>query len=150
MAYNSRFAVAIHTLSLLDSTEGRITSELIAGSVNTNPVVIRRMISLLTKAGILRTQPGVAGAQLTRPSSEITLLDVYRAVQNDSRDDLFAIHENPNPNCDIGRNIQQELEQVFARAQRAMEGELEQITLRQVTTDLQQMEELRQTISQQG
>ncbi|GGJ14833.1 Rrf2 family transcriptional regulator [Paenibacillus hunanensis] len=150
MAYNSRFAVAIHTLSLLDSTEGRITSELIAGSVNTNPVVIRRMISLLTKAGILRTQPGVAGAQLTRPSSEITLLDVYRAVQNDSRDDLFAIHENPNPNCDIGRNIQQELEQVFARAQRAMEGELEQITLRQVTTDLQQMEEIRQTISQQG
>ncbi|MCL9660836.1 Rrf2 family transcriptional regulator [Paenibacillus hunanensis] len=150
MAYNSRFAVAIHTLSLLDSTEGRITSELIAGSVNTNPVVIRRMISLLTKAGILRTQPGVAGAQLTRPSSEITLLDVYRAVQNDSRDDLFAIHENPNPNCDIGRNIQQELEQVFARAQRAMEGELEQITLRQVTTDLQQMEEIRQTISRQG
>lgn len=150
MAYNSRFAVAIHTLSLLDSTEGRITSELIAGSVNTNPVVIRRMISLLTKAGILRTQPGVAGAQLTRPSSEITLLDIYRAVQNDSRDDLFAIHENPNPNCDIGRNIQQELEQVFARAQRAMEGELEQITLRQVTTDLQQMEEIRQTISQQG
>lgn len=150
MAYNSRFAVAIHTLSLLDSTEGRITSELIAGSVNTNPVVIRRMISLLTKAGILRTQPGVAGAQLTRSSSEITLLDVYRAVQNDSRDDLFAIHENPNPNCDIGRNIQQELEQVFARAQRAMEGELEQITLRQVTTDLQQMEEIRQTISQQG
>ncbi|MFD1884645.1 Rrf2 family transcriptional regulator [Paenibacillus wenxiniae] len=150
MAYNSRFAVAIHTLSLLDSTEGRITSELIAGSVNTNPVVIRRMISLLTKAGILRTQPGVAGAQLTRPAGEITLLDVYRAVQNDSRDDLFAIHENPNPNCDIGRNIQQELEQVFARAQRAMEGELEQITLRQVTTDLQQMEEIRQTISQQG
>jgi DNA-binding IscR family transcriptional regulator len=150
MAYNSRFAVAIHTLSLLDSTEGRITSELIAGSVNTNPVVIRRMISLLTKAGILRTQPGVAGAQLTRPASEITLLDVYRAVQNDSRDDLFAIHDNPNPNCDIGRNIQQELEQVFARAQRAMEGELQQITLRQVTTDLQQMEEIRQTISQQG
>ncbi len=144
MAYNSRFAVAIHTLSLLDSTEGRITSELIAGSVNTNPVVIRRMISLLTKAGILRTQPGVAGAQLTRPASEITLLDVYRAVQNDSRDDLFAIHDNPNPNCDIGRNIQQELEQVFARAQRAMEGELQQITLRQVTTDLQQMEEIRQ------
>ncbi|WP_322907630.1 Rrf2 family transcriptional regulator [Paenibacillus campi] len=150
MAYNSRFAVAIHTLSLLDSTEGRITSELIAGSVNTNPVVIRRMISLLTKAGILRTQPGVAGAQLTRCASEITLLDVYRAVQNDSRDDLFAIHENPNPNCDIGRNIQQELEQVFARAQRAMESELEQITLQQVTTDLQQLEQIRQAIHQQG
>ncbi len=150
MAYNSRFAVAIHTLSLLDSTEGRITSEMIAGSVNTNPVVIRRMISQLTKAGILRTQPGVAGAQLTRPAGEITLLDVYRSVQNDNHDDLFAIHENPNLNCDIGRNIQAELEKVFARAQRAMEGELEQITLRQVTTDLQQMEEIRQAISQQG
>ncbi|WP_411348841.1 Rrf2 family transcriptional regulator [Paenibacillus sp. WLX2291] len=150
MAYNSRFAVAIHTLSLLDSTEGRITSEMIAGSVNTNPVVIRRMISLLTKAGILRTQPGVAGAQLTRPAGEITLLHIYRAVQSENRDELFAIHDTPNLNCDIGRNIQQELEQVFARAQRAMEHELEQITLRQVTTDLQQMEEVRQAIGQQN
>lgn len=146
MAYNSRFAVAIHTLSLLDSTEGRITSEMIAGSVNTNPVVIRRMISQLTKSGLLRTQPGVAGAQLTRPAGEITLLDIYRATQNDTRDELFAIHDNPNPNCDVGRNIQRELEQVFARAQRAMEHELEQITLRQITTDLQQMEEVRQAI----
>lgn len=143
MAYNSRFAVAIHTLSLLDSSEGRITSELIAGSVNTNPVVIRRMISLLTKAGILRTQPGVAGAQLTRPSSEITLLDVYRAVH---QDDLFAIHDNPNLNCDVGRNIQEELTKVFARAQQVMEQELGQITLHQITMDLQQMEEVRQSI----
>lgn len=146
MAYNSRFAVAIHTLSLLDASDGHITSEWIAASVNTNPVVIRRMISQLAKAGIVRTQPGVAGAQMTRPAAEITLLDIYRAAQNDAKDELFAIHENPNPNCDIGRNIQAELETVFQRAQKAMEHELEQITLKQVTTDLQEMEQVRQAI----
>lgn len=146
MAYNSRFAVAIHTLSLLDASDGHITSEWIAASVNTNPVVIRRMISQLAKAGILRTQPGVAGAQMTRPATDITLLDIYRAAQNDAKDELFAIHEHPNPNCDIGRNIQAELEKVFHRAQKAMEDELEKITLQQVTTDLQEMEQVRQAI----
>lgn len=146
MAYNSRFAVAIHTLSLLDASDGHITSEWIAASVNTNPVVIRRMISQLAKAGIVRTQPGVAGAQMTRPATEITLLDIYHAAQNDAKDELFAIHEHPNPNCDIGRNIQAELERVFHRAQKAMEDELEKITLQQVTTDLQEMEQVRQAI----
>ncbi|ODP26394.1 putative HTH-type transcriptional regulator YwnA [Paenibacillus nuruki] len=146
MAYNSRFAVAIHTLSLLDASDGHITSEWIAASVNTNPVVIRRMISQLAKAEIVRTQPGVAGAQMTRPAAEITLLDIYRAAQNDAKDELFAIHEHPNPNCDIGRNIQAELERVFYRAQKAMEDELEKITLQQVTTDLQEMEQVRQAI----
>jgi DNA-binding IscR family transcriptional regulator len=134
---SSRFAVAVHILSLLDiNKEGRNTSEYIAGSVNTNPVVIRRTMSLLNKAGLIHSSPGVAGATLARPTNEITLLDIYRAVQAGVQDELFSIHDNPNPQCVVGKNIQSTLEQNFAKAQNAMEQELAGITLKQVTSDL--------------
>lgn len=134
---SNRFAVAIHILSLLETNKnGRTTSDMIAGSVNTNPVVIRRIMGLLSKAGLVTTSPGVAGAVITRPVSEITLLDIYRAVQGDKQDDLFAIHQKPNPNCDVGRNIQASLETAFNDAQLAMEQKLQGITLEQITNDI--------------
>ncbi|MDF2718835.1 MAG: Rrf2 family transcriptional regulator, partial [Paenibacillus sp.] len=87
MAINSRFAVGVHILSLLEiNKEGRNTSEYIAGSVNTNPVVVRRITGMLSKAGLVRTSPGVAGATLARPIEEITLYDVYKAVRDDDAD----------------------------------------------------------------
>jgi len=134
---SSRFSVAVHILTLLElHKSGRITSELIAGSVNTNPVVIRRMMSLLNKAGLIHSSPGVAGAILVRPLHEITLLDVYRAVQVGVQEELFAIHENPNPACIVGKNIQSTLETNFAKAQQAMEQELARVTLDQVANDI--------------
>ncbi|WP_433944445.1 Rrf2 family transcriptional regulator [Paenibacillus sp. SN-8-1] len=141
MAISSRFSVAVHILSLLDlEKEGRITSEFIAGSVNTNPVVIRRIMSMLSRAGLVMTSAGVAGARLARPLADITLLDVYRAVQVDISDELFSIHSNPNPECAVGRNIQSTLESSFTRAQNAMEQELSSITMEQVVSDLVQRE----------
>ncbi|BAU29923.1 BadM/Rrf2 family transcriptional regulator [Aneurinibacillus soli] len=120
---NSRFAVAIHILSLIAANPGKsVTSDYIAGSVNTNPVVIRRISSMLKKAGLLQARAGVAGAVLAKEIADISLLDVYRAVQ--AQDELFAIHESPNPNCPIGRNIQSTLEEAFLDAQKAMENEL--------------------------
>ena len=100
---SSKFSVAVHILSLIDLLEGKVTSELIAGSVNTNAVVIRRLMSLLGKAGIIESHPGVSGMKLVRPLSEITFLDVYRAIELPENNGLFSLHQNPNPNCDVGR-----------------------------------------------
>ncbi|MCS7459575.1 Rrf2 family transcriptional regulator [Paenibacillus doosanensis] len=139
MTISSRYAVAIHILSLLEiNKEERITSDFIAGSVNTNPVVIRRIIGMLGKAGLVITNPGVAGAQLARPIDRITLLDVYRAVQSDPEEELFALHDNPNPQCPVGRNIQGALEGTFAQAQKAMEEELRKVTLQQIVHQVSQ------------
>ena len=77
---NSRLAVAIHILSLI-STDERASSDMIAGSVNTNPVVVRRTISQL-KSGYSDIPGGYSGSQPEKDPSEITLLEVYRAVQN--------------------------------------------------------------------
>ncbi|MFX3633067.1 MAG: Rrf2 family transcriptional regulator [Candidatus Pristimantibacillus sp.] len=134
---SNRFAVAVHILSLLEiDKESRVTSELIAGSVNTNAVVIRRIMGMLNKAGLVITSPGVAGATLARPVDQITLLDIYRAVQSEGHEELFAIHEKPNPDCPVGKNIQYSLENAFTEAQLAMENKLASMTLQQVTTDI--------------
>ncbi|TMV50901.1 transcriptional regulator [Paenibacillus mesophilus] len=139
MAINSRFAVGVHILSLLEiNKEGRNTSEYIAGSVNTNPVVVRRITGMLSKAGLVRTSPGVAGATLARPIGEITLYDVYRAVRDDEADPLFAVHDKPNPDCTVGKNIQYALEKSFNQAQTAMENELAGVTLDRVIHDILQ------------
>ncbi|ATH93551.1 transcriptional regulator [Bacillus glycinifermentans] len=128
---NSRLAVAIHILSLIASNpREQVSSEVIAGSVNTNPVVIRRMISLLKKADILTSRPGVAGARLKRDPEDISLLDIYRAVQ--SQEELFAIHEKPNPDCPVGKRIQSTLDETFYSVQQAMENELASKSLKDI------------------
>ncbi|SFL47398.1 Rrf2 family transcriptional regulator [Salibacterium qingdaonense] len=125
---NSRLSVAIHILSLLAShPRDRLTSEYIAGSVQTNPVVIRRLTGMLRKAGIVTSSPGTAGAVLTKAPVEITLLDVYDAVF--AGEDLFSIHNTPNPDCQVGRNIQDTLDTHFERAEQAMKDELARQTL---------------------
>lgn len=140
MAISSKFSVAAHILSLIAAqSEERMTSETIAASVNTNPVVIRRIMGMLAKAGLVRTSPGVPGAALARELREITLLDVYRAVQTE-RTALFAMHENPNPACQVGRHIQGALDDVFSRAQNAMEAELAGVTMEQVHRAITQAE----------
>ena len=133
---NSRFSVAIHILSLVATTKDSniLTSDYIAGSVNTNPVVIRRISSLLKKAGLIQSSPGVAGYSLTKQPKEIQLLEVYRAIN--APEDLFAIHEHPNPDCPVGKRIEHTLEDVYADIQQAMENELKKKTLADLVEQL--------------
>lgn len=141
MTISSRFSVAIHILSLLEfNKEGVSTSEYISGSVNTNPVVIRRIMSMLNKAGLVEGRAGVAGTKLSRGLKDITLLDVYRAVHVVEEDGLFAVHDRPNPNCPVGRNIQASIEPIFSSAQKAMEKALEAVTLQDIVDDLSSLE----------
>ncbi|UTR13219.1 Rrf2 family transcriptional regulator [Salipaludibacillus sp. LMS25] len=132
---NTRLSVAIHILALIATQQGKaLSSDFIAGSVNTNPVVVRRLSSLLKKAGILTSKPGQPGAKLIKEPENISLLDVYKAVQ--THDDLFSIHEKPNPRCDIGSRIQVTLDTTFVRVQQAMEQELANQTLGDILNDL--------------
>lgn len=137
MNISTRFAVAIHILALLDmNKEGRNTSEWIAGSVGTNPVVIRRITSMLGKAGLIEVRPGIAGAKLARPAEEIRLLDIYSAVDAVGEGSLFAVHEHPNPECPVGQNIAGAIIPVFGMAQQAMENVLRQVTLAQISSQI--------------
>jgi Rrf2 family protein len=132
---NTRLSVAIHILALVATQQEKpMSSDFIAGSVNTNPVVVRRLSSSLKKAGIMTSRPGQPGAQLRKLPENITLLDVYKAVQ--TQDELFAIHNKPNPNCEVGSRIQATLDKTFERVQQAMEQELANQTLADVVKEL--------------
>ncbi len=137
MKISSRFTVAVHILSLLGiESSSHFTSEWIAGSVNTNPVIIRRVIGQLKKAGFVNVRPGTGGTFLAKSLEEITLLDVYRAVDVVEEGELFHFHEEPNPECPVGANIQSVLQLILLHAQSAMEQVLEKVTIKQLVTDL--------------
>ena len=133
---NSKVAVAVHVLAYLAwRRDEPVTSERIASSVNTNPVVVRRIVGALRNAGLVSVQPGVGGgAQLARDPDSISMLDVYRAVEE--RDDLFAMHADPCRSCDIGSNIRQVLQGVFCQAHQAMQGVLAGVTIADIGREM--------------
>jgi Rrf2 family protein len=126
---SSRFAVAIHILTLLALNPNEpLTSEFIAGSVNTNPVVIRRVLGVLRAARLVTSQGGNGGGwQLVGDPEAITLRDVYCAVEDEA---LFPLHHRPpNPNCVVGRNIQGALTEHFTAATEVLKEELARTTV---------------------
>lgn len=129
---SSRFSIAVHILSLIAVSSNDCTGDYIAGSVNTNPVIIRRIMGMLKKAGLVDIRPGVGGASLLRDRDQITLLDVYRAVEVIEDGQLFNFHDNPNPKCPVGRNIEAALRLEMKEAQSAMEQRLAQVNLSQL------------------
>ncbi|AJY77709.1 Rrf2 family transcriptional regulator [Paenibacillus beijingensis] len=138
MKISSRFTVGVHILSLVSIQQSKVlcTSEWIAGSVNTNPVVIRKIMGMLKKAGLLEIRRGTGGAFLRKPLSEIKLLDIYKAVEVVEEGELFQFHDHPNPDCPVGANIGAVLEIVLLRAQEAMEQVLANIYLDDIVTSL--------------
>ncbi|TDL82867.1 Rrf2 family transcriptional regulator [Peribacillus frigoritolerans] len=137
MSISSRFAVGIHILALIElNKEGKTSSEFLASSVNTNSAVIRKLMGMLKNAGLIEVKPGVAGAKLSKELYDITLFDVYKAVNVVQEKELFSIHENPNPKCPVGRNIQNTIEPLFTSAQLAMEKMLRSVTLEDVVKDI--------------
>lgn len=144
MSISSRFSVGIHILALIEINKtGVSSSEYLAGSVSTNPAVIRKILGMLKKAGLVNVRPGVAGAELAKDLSDITLLDVYKAVNVVQDKELFSLHENPNPDCPVGRNIQNSIGPLFVIAQSALEKALGNITIKDVVQDINEKEKLK-------
>lgn len=124
----TRFAVAVHILLLLAALPpAQATSARIAASVNTNPVVVRRITRLLARAGLVHSRRGAPGASLARPAGEITLADIWAAVRGESR--LIALHAHPNEQCRIGCRVNAVLEPAFAEAEAALVARLSRTTL---------------------
>ncbi|MGL5978901.1 MAG: Rrf2 family transcriptional regulator [Erysipelotrichaceae bacterium] len=137
MQISSRFSIAVHMLTAIEyfQAEHKITSEFLAGSVNVNPVIIRKILAQLKTHGLVRVQRGSGGACLAIESDQIDLLSVYRAVAGQEAQELFSFHEHPNPACPIGANIHQVLDRHLIAAQQAMEAQLANVTLADVVAD---------------
>jgi len=136
MSTNSRFAVAVHVLSLMAwSGEEPLKSEQVAESVNTNPVVIRRMLLELAEAGLVVSQTGsLGGSRLANDPAKTTLLDVYQALECGG---VFSLHRQPpSRDCPVGVNIETVLGDVFLEVDSAVEHVLGTITINDVVQRL--------------
>ena len=132
MRTSCRFAMAVHVLAVLAYKDGdRVTSELLARSVNTNPVVIRRLLLVLQEARLVETRKGAGfGSRLSRSAARINLDEVFRAVE---RDEAFCLpRKKPDQACPVGQCIQSALERVFKSALQALETDLSRTTLADV------------------
>ncbi|WOO35893.1 Rrf2 family transcriptional regulator [Anaerocolumna sp. AGMB13020] len=133
--YSTKYAVGIHILSLIAlKQEDGITSDYIAGSVNTNPALVRRLMSDLKKSGLIQTKTKVGVTGLMKPPEEITLLEIFKAVEN--RQDLFAIHSDTNSDCPVGARIGCVLERINHKVQSSFEEELETMHLSDILEGL--------------
>jgi len=135
MNTSHRFAVGVHILTLLTLSAEPVSSSCMAGSVNTNPAMIRRILGLLAKAGMTHSSMGAnGGTMLAKAASDISLLDVYRAVEEPG---ILALHANaPNPDCPVGKGITVVLEGVIDRAEQAMESVIAGISIQDVIKSL--------------
>lgn len=139
MRINTQFPVAVHILSAIAYFgNGALPSDIIAQSVGTNPVVVRRILALLKKGGLVDTQSGVKGASLRKEPGDITLLDIYNAVRSGA-DPLFDMHRNPHPACPVGAHISAAVAKPLSNAQRAMEQELDSVTLHDVVKTIKKL-----------
>jgi Rrf2 family protein len=129
MRTSCRFAMAVHVLAVLAYKEGdRVTSSFLAGSINTHPVIVRRLLLALQKARLVETCKGAgSGSRLSRSPGRINLAEVYRAVE--AVEAFAAPARKPNAACPVGHCIRKTLEQVFASAQNALERDLAKTTL---------------------
>lgn len=137
---NSRFTMAAHLLAMLAHAEqqrrGPVTSAQFAESIQTNPVVVRRLLSELTRAGLVSAKRGVGGGvTLAKRPADITLFDVYSAV--DEGEELFGRHPSgPNPECMIGPHVAEYLDGISRRAMAALEESLRGVTVAAMFNDL--------------
>ena len=116
-----------------------MNSDFLAGSVGVNPVIVRTVISQLREAGIVNTRRGSSGATLAKPLEEITFYDIYTAVGSVNEEEgLFHFHEQPNPDCPVGRNIHKALDGKLDAVQKVLEDKLRQLTLAEVVEDTKQ------------
>lgn len=139
MQISSRFTIAIHIFACIDTFENeyKLTSDFIAGSVNVNPVVIRRILQQLKAAGLVTVARGSGGVSAAKPMDEITLLDIFNAVDCVEDNQLFHFHENPNTECPVGRNIHHSLDSKLNIIQSSLEQSMKNITVADVVKDTQ-------------
>lgn len=136
MTSNTRFSMAVHIMTALAYLGEKTSSELLAETVRTNPVVVRRLLGDLNRSGLVRAERGkMGGSTLARPAQDITLLDIYRAVMRET--ELVNLHDNPeNRMCTVSCKVRGVLSLHLRKAQSLYENELAGVTLANIANEM--------------
>lgn len=149
MRINTKCSIALHLLMLMALKDdeqmvkrviamrgdGKLTSELMAESTGCNPVMVRNILGDLKKAGLVNVRRGTGGATLAATPEDISVWDVYRAVEKPSLKGFVGLHPNPSQKCPVGRNIYALLETPYEKMADAVEEAMENYTLAQLVAE---------------
>ena len=137
MQLSMKCSVAVHCLIFIHEARGvaKVTSTLLAQSTGINPVVIRNILSALKKAGIVTVIRGTGGAELCREPEQITLYEIYSALEPNGLTSLIGIHPCGQRPCPVARNIQKVLEGPYHKIEASIQRTMEEITLASILED---------------
>lgn len=137
MKYSTKLSDAVHIMAFIAINQDfNLSSNAIATSIQTNPAFVRQIMMKLRKAGLMSSVTGHAKPSLSRPEEQITLLDIYKAVEGDKP--LLHLDTHTNPKCGVGMNIQLALQDYYQEVQQAAENRMREITLQDIITSYHQ------------
>lgn len=141
MQISTKCSIAVHCLIFIFEAgeDVKVTSNLLAQSTGSNPVVIRNILSALKKAGIITVARGTGGAQLCKDPSEITLYQIYCALEPDGLSTLIGIHPCDGRPCPVAQNIRKVLQKPYHAIEASIQQTMEGITLQSMLDDFEQL-----------
>lgn len=137
MRLNTKCSIALHCLVLISEYEHtvKVTSGLLAKSTGCNPAAIRSILTVLQKAGIISVVRGIGGAHLAQDPKDLTIWDVYHALEPDGLEHFIGFHPNPSNICPVGKRITSVLKKPYTEIGDAVQDAMERITLQQLLDD---------------
>lgn len=140
MRVSTRFPIAVHALMMISALSGqrKVNSDFVSESTGVNAVIIRNIFIQLKKASLISVSPGPGGTTLAKSPEQISLWDIYVAVEVERTEDIFKFHENISPNCPIGSNIYELLFSHLDDAVMALKKELSGVTIADLINELHQ------------
>lgn len=137
MRLNTKCSIALHCLVFISEYENKtkVTSELLAKSTGCNSSAIRSILNALQKAGMISITRGVGGAYLVRKPEDLTVWEVYHALEPDGLEHFVGLHPHPSEKCPVGSRIETVLKIPYQRIGAAVQAAMEEITLRQLLND---------------
>lgn len=139
MQISMKCSIAVHCLLFIWEARGkaRVTSALLSKSTGCNPVIIRNVLSALKKAGLITVQRGQGGAEICRDPSQITLFEIYSALEPAGLSSLIGIHNCDGRSCPVAKNIRRVLQRPYHQIEKAIADEMRSITLASIIEDLE-------------
>lgn len=139
MQISMKCSIAVHCLIFIHEAKGiaKVTSNLLAESTGSNPVVIRNILSALKKAGLITVPRGTGGAELCVDPSQITLYQIYTALEPKGVTSLIGIHPCEDRQCPVAQNIRKVLENPYHKIEDAVRKAMEEITLQSMLEEFQ-------------
>lgn len=140
MQISTKCSIAVHCLIFIHEAEGvaKVTSGLLAESTGCNPVTIRGIMSSLKKAGLITSPRGTGGAKLCADPSQITLYQIYSALEPNGVSSLIGIHPCSERPCPIAKSIRRVLRTPYLKIENAVTQAMQDITLQSMIDDFEE------------